>query len=584
MKPLFSSERLRLSETVRRIYGEEALLLIVPEDNVLLLNKIPHVDLAYEVIVDGSAVGIWRFELKGRNWSFIPYMEGARRLAQQRARKWVMVDGGAERAIVSRGSSLLAPGVVEYDTSICSDDYVYVINEHWKAVAVGKATQDFYHNMERGRGPVVKIRRTCEPRDPQLIGRKATWKDVVEANKSSLEEKERKAIELILEVCTGYDKPILVSFSGGKDSLAALLLVKKALSKIGKEYSVVFSDTGIEYPETKEYVEEVLKSIGLRDKLIKVSGPVDFFKAIELFGPPARDFRWCCKTCKLAPLARVVKELGGECLTFIGSRSVESSKRKRQGWMWKSIWVKGQRGVSPIYDWSTLDVWLYLIKEGVKVNPLYLKGLERIGCWVCPSMDVAEMMLAREIMGEAWTDYARRAYELMNLDDYDRLLEQWRWRFKQPVRNGRGRGEFKGGQHQYLPVDEDCVAVNGGDRFESVLSVLRVFYDVSIQEGKAILRLGRRVAGELTRSDSKILVKSKGNDLYRIFRCVARAVLCTKCMLCTVICPHGAAMLSEEGAPYVVHDNCVRCGECSYMCPVWAYSLKSPHIAKKLLD
>jgi predicted RNA-binding protein with PUA domain len=51
-----------------------------------LLNKVPHVDLAYEVIVDGHAVGLWEYDREGAFY-FIPYMEGARRMARQKARK-----------------------------------------------------------------------------------------------------------------------------------------------------------------------------------------------------------------------------------------------------------------------------------------------------------------------------------------------------------------------------------------------------------------------------------------------------------------------------------------------------------------
>jgi phosphoadenosine phosphosulfate reductase len=127
------------------------------------------------------------------------------------------------------------------------------------------------------------------------------------------------------------DGLVLVSFSRGKDSLATLLLVKKALEPLGREFYVLFTDFGIEYPDTISYIERTLRRLRLEDKTIRANSFTDFFKALNLFGPPARDFRWCCKTCKLAPIAYAIKSLGGKCLTFIGLRRVESAKRKRQG-------------------------------------------------------------------------------------------------------------------------------------------------------------------------------------------------------------------------------------------------------------
>ena len=50
---------------------------------------------------------------------------------------------------------------------------------------------------------------------------------------------------------------IYVSFSGGKDSAVLLDLVKKALPK--GSFVVIFGDTGMEFPDTYEAVEETKK-------------------------------------------------------------------------------------------------------------------------------------------------------------------------------------------------------------------------------------------------------------------------------------------------------------------------------------
>ena len=355
VKPMFTEERSRLWQTVNKQYGEDVAPLIAPDDKISLLNKVPHIDTAYEVIVDGHVLGLWEYDVKEGAFCFIPYMEGARRMAKQRAKKWVLVDRGAEEAITMRRRNLLAPGVKDYDEGIREGDFVYVVNEEWKAIAVGKIAKGFKQKLSERRGMIAKIRRFGEAKDAEILAKKASWSDAVDANRSFLEMMERRAIAFIQEICTKSNDPVLVSFSGGKDSLATLLLVKKALEGLGKGFYVLFTDTGIEYPETVNYIKRILRQLKLEDKAIGVSSFVDFFKALELFGPPARDFRWCCKICKLAPIAYAIKSLGGKCLTFIGLREVESAKRRRQGSMWEGIWVKGQVGISPIYDWSTLN-------------------------------------------------------------------------------------------------------------------------------------------------------------------------------------------------------------------------------------
>ena len=86
----------------------------------------------------------------------------------------------------------------------------------------------------------------------------------------------------------------MVSFSGGKDSLATLLLVKKA----GLDIPIFFIDTGLEFPETVQHVKDVAARHGAR--LIVEQAPREAFQeGLRVFGPPGRDYRWCCKTNKL---------------------------------------------------------------------------------------------------------------------------------------------------------------------------------------------------------------------------------------------------------------------------------------------
>lgn len=40
--------------------------------------------------------------------------------------------------------------------------------------------------------------------------------------------------------------------------------------------------------------------------------------------------------------------------------------------------------VNPVYEWSDADVWDYIKRYELQVNPLYDMGYERVGCIGCP--------------------------------------------------------------------------------------------------------------------------------------------------------------------------------------------------------
>ena len=50
-----------------------------------------------------------------------------------------------------------------------------------------------------------------------------------------------------------------ISYPGGKDSLATLLVVTKAIGRV----PMLFADTGMEFPETYANVEEASRRYGL---------------------------------------------------------------------------------------------------------------------------------------------------------------------------------------------------------------------------------------------------------------------------------------------------------------------------------
>ena len=84
---------------------------------------------------------------------------------------------------------------------------------------------------------------------------------------------------------------------------------------------------------------------------------------------PSRLNRFCCNYFKESPTIDYFSD--DESLIFLfGMRNEESTKRAA----YTDIWINekwGNRdwiGVLPIRQWSELDIWLYILDEGIEIN------------------------------------------------------------------------------------------------------------------------------------------------------------------------------------------------------------------------
>lgn len=173
----------------------------------------------------------------------------------------------------------------------------------------------------------------------------------------------------------GLDLPLVVSVSGGKDSTACMIALREA----GLAFRAVFADTGWEAPETYVYL----------DTLRSIFGPIDVVRGPETLlerarrggGFPLRAGRWCTDELKVKPL-RSYHDKIGETVSVVGVRAQESESRRDLpeiedsqwwgGWVWR-----------PLIAWSELDVYEAHRRASVPLNPLYLRGHDRVGCYPC---------------------------------------------------------------------------------------------------------------------------------------------------------------------------------------------------------
>ncbi len=176
---------------------------------------------------------------------------------------------------------------------------------------------------------------------------------------------------------------VLVSFSGGKDSLVVL---DTCIKYFGHERVVaVYVDTGVDFPSNREYVGEVEEKLGIT--IDKVYAPVK--ELVGEKGFPTRSDRWCTLVKNRAFYKALEKYLEKyrRILVVVGDRDTESYKRSRKPPVRKR---KKYLEVAPIKQWATIHVQLYICMNNLPENPLYRLGFYRLGCYICPELTSLE--------------------------------------------------------------------------------------------------------------------------------------------------------------------------------------------------
>lgn len=177
-------------------------------------------------------------------------------------------------------------------------------------------------------------------------------------------------VENAIMILKQYEPPegYFVAFSGGKDSMVILDLVRKANVK----HDVHFHKTSIDPPELLKYIKEYYPDI------IWERPDRTMFQLIEQrHMMPTRFRRFCCS---------VLKECYGYgrlCLT--GIRKAESRKRNSRTMFERdTVKIHNKQMIHIIIDWSDKDVWNYIHAYKLPYCQLYDDGWKRIGCIGCP--------------------------------------------------------------------------------------------------------------------------------------------------------------------------------------------------------
>lgn len=213
-----------------------------------------------------------------------------------------------------------------------------------------------------------------------------------------LDTLESESIHIIREVVAEFERPVLL-FSGGKDSVVVLHLATKAFWPGKVPFILLHVDTGHNFAEVLEFRDRTVERLGLRLEVASVQDYID--RGVLQERPDGTR-----NPLQTLPLLDAITA-GKYDAVFGGARRDEDKARAKERIIslrdefgqWDprnqrpELWnlyngrhLPGQHvRAFPISNWTELDIWRYIEREGIELPPLYYaherEVYQRDGMW-----------------------------------------------------------------------------------------------------------------------------------------------------------------------------------------------------------
>ncbi len=202
---------------------------------------------------------------------------------------------------------------------------------------------------------------------------------------SHLEALEAEAVFIFREVAAELERPVVL-FSGGKDSIVLLRLAEKAFRPGPFPFPIMHVDTGHNFPEVIEFRDRRVAELGERLVVASVQESIDKGRVFEDPNEPSRN------RLQTTTLLDAIAEHGFDACFGGGRRDEEKARAKERVFSFRDefgqwdpkrqrpeLWSlyngrirKGEHiRAFPISNWTELDVWQYIQREGLEVPPMY---------------------------------------------------------------------------------------------------------------------------------------------------------------------------------------------------------------------
>ncbi|ERJ57540.1 sulfate adenylyltransferase subunit CysD [Sphingobacterium paucimobilis] len=201
-----------------------------------------------------------------------------------------------------------------------------------------------------------------------------------------LDHLEAEAIYILREVAGQFENPALL-FSGGKDSITLVHLAKKAFKPGKFPFPLVHIDTGHNFPETIVFRDWLVEQVGERLIVGSVQESIDQGRVLESTGKNASR-----NALQTVTLLDTIAAYGFDACIGGARRDEEKARAKERvfsvrdefgQWdpkrqrpeLWNIFNGKINKGenvrVFPISNWTELDVWNYIKREGIALPSIY---------------------------------------------------------------------------------------------------------------------------------------------------------------------------------------------------------------------
>jgi len=203
---------------------------------------------------------------------------------------------------------------------------------------------------------------------------------------SQLDSLEAESIHVIREVAAEFERPVLL-FSGGKDSIVMLALAEKAFWPARIPFPVMHVDTGHNFDEVIDFRDRRVAEAGIQLIVASVQESIDAGRVVEETG------RWASRNrLQTTTLLDAISDHQFDAV-FGGARRDEEKARAKERvfsfrdefgqWdpknqrpeLWGIYNTRIHRGehirVFPLSNWTELDVWEYISREGLEIPSIY---------------------------------------------------------------------------------------------------------------------------------------------------------------------------------------------------------------------
>ncbi len=208
---------------------------------------------------------------------------------------------------------------------------------------------------------------------------------------SQLDQLEAESIHIFREVAAEFEKPVLM-FSGGKDSIVMLRLAEKAFFPAKIPFPILQIDNGLDFPEVMETRDNWVNRLGVKLVVASIDDAIARGIVVD-------DGKTSRNRLQTPTLLNAIEENGFTAAFGGGRRDEEKARAKERVYSHRDEFgqwdPKNQRPelwslyngrlhsgehmrIFPISNWTELDIWDYIRREGIEIPNIYFSHRRRV--------------------------------------------------------------------------------------------------------------------------------------------------------------------------------------------------------------